>query len=286
MSSQPIQDVSEYHPAVATVNPWLEELTLFVGIDGSKQPQDFGVNANLGSQTHINWGVPVYHPWGIGLQAGTNFVASANAVQVYELVGESTGRTQSYSTIGLFQRTEFGFSWGFAYDYLYQKSFDTFNMSQWRLRAAFDMTPQSQVGITANLSGGEDSGVFGTATAVTLEPITQANFFYRRFWQTGTQTTFWLGMANGHGENNAVTGPGRDQDPAFLFGADILAPLNDRLAIYGETNMIMPSDTGTVDAFLGLQWSVGGNAAASRRGHYSPLLPVASATSFSVDLRQ
>jgi hypothetical protein len=38
---------------------WGDELTLFGGLDGSKQPQDFGVNANLGGQAHFNWGLPL-----------------------------------------------------------------------------------------------------------------------------------------------------------------------------------------------------------------------------------
>lgn len=264
---------------------WFDELTFFGGIDGSKQPQDFGVNANLGGQAHVNWGLPVSHELGLGLQVGQGIVATDNAVRVYELLGEATDRFQSYTTVGLFQRTDSGFSWGFAYDWLEEDSFDNFSLSQWRLRGAYDIAPCDQIGVTANISSSGDDGTFG-ATPVRLRAIDQGNLFWRHWWPTGVQTTAWGGIAGEHGENNAVTGPSPSFGNSFLMGADILAPLNNYFAIYGETNLIFPADSGTVDAFLGLQFYPGGGALRARRGRYSPLLPVASPTSFSTDLLQ
>lgn len=266
-------------------HPWLENLSLFGGVEGSKQPQDFGVNANLGGRFHANWGIPLASDYGIGVQLGTALVPSDNAVRVYELLGEAGGRRQSFTTLGLFQRFDGGFSWGFVYDFLYEESFDDFFLGQWRLRTAYDISPIWQVGMTVNIAAEDDSGEFN-ATTVTLDPITQANWYLRRFWSTGTQTTFWAGVSEGHGEDNAVTGPASGHDAAFLFGADFLAPLNDRLALYGETNLMMPADTGTVDAFLGVQWFPWGNAKRARKTAYSPLLPVAGSPTFSVNLQQ
>ncbi|QDU88447.1 hypothetical protein Pla175_18250 [Pirellulimonas nuda] len=270
---------------------WYDELTLFAGIDGSKQPQDFGVNANLGAQLQFNLGLPVSREYGIGAQIGSSLIPSTNAVQVYDLVGETTDRLQSYTTVGLYQRTPSGFAWGFVYDFLYEDSYDQFSLGQWRVRGAFDVGPRSEVGLTAHLSGQDASGEFNAAglggpKPLTLRPIAQGSLYWRRFWETGTQTTLWFGLAEGHGENNAVTGPAADKDESFVMGADILAPLNDYLAIYGETNLIMPPDTGTVDAFLGVQFFPGGGAKRARRTPFAPLLPVAAPTSFSVDLVQ
>lgn len=264
---------------------WLETLEIFGGIDGSKQPQDFGVNANLGGRFHVNWGGPVLADYGLGMQLGTAFVSSDNAVRVYELVGEAGGRHQSFTTAGMFQRLENGFSWGIVYDFLYEESFDDFFLGQWRIRTAYDLTRDWQVGMTVNIAEEDETGLFN-ATTVTLAPISQAHWYVRHLWQTGTQTTFWVGIAEEHGENNAVTGPSPGKDEVFLFGADFLAPLNDSLALYGETNLMMPADTGTVDAFLGVQWFPWGNAKRARRTDFSPLLPVAGSPTFSVDLRQ
>lgn len=266
---------------------WFDELTFFGGIDGSKQPQDFGVNANLGGQAHVNWGLPLSEEWGLGLQVGETLVATDNAVRVHELLGEATTRFQSYTTLGLFQRVG-DLSWGFAHDWLNEDSYDNFSLRQWRVRVAYDVCPRDQLGVTGNISSGSDAGVYSgpTPVALRLQAIDQVSLYWRHWWPTGVQTTAWGGVATGHGENNAVTGPAPRFGNSFLMGADILAPLNDYLAIYGETNLIFPADSGTVDAFLGVQLYPGGGAKRARRGRFSPLLPVASPTSFSTDLLQ
>ena len=263
-----------------------DEISFLFAVAGSKQPQDFGVNANLGGNASANWGIPIFKEYGIGAQVGSGITASSNAVRVYELLGESTGRTQSFTTVGLFQRTESDFAWGFVHDFLYEKSFDSFRLGQWRIRGSYLVTSNNEVGVTSTLQSYSDNGTFGTNTQVTLNPIDQGSLYYRRFWGTGAQTTAWFGIADKHGENNAVTGPSPIKKAPFLFGADVLMPLTSSLVIYGETNMIMPSDTGTVDAFLGVQWYPGGRAFRARRGKYSPLMSLASPTSFAVDLAQ
>jgi hypothetical protein len=263
---------------------WWDELYFRFAVDGSKQPQEFGVNAHLGGQASVNMGLPVIRDLGIGLQAGTGITATSNAVRVYELLGESTGRTQNFTTLGMFQRTDSGIGWGFVHDFLYQDYFDTFQLGQWRLRASYDLTPNNQVGVTSMIQSYGDDGVFGPSTNVRLQPIDQIHFYWRTYWETGAQTSLWAGLAEGHGEDNAVTGFSAPKDEQFLFGADVLMPLTRSLAIYGETNMIMPSDTGTVDAFLGIQWYPGGNAFRARRGKFSPMMELASPVSFSTDL--
>ncbi len=263
-----------------------DEISFLIALDGSKQPQDFGVNANLGGIASFNWGIPIFKEYGIGAQAGSGITASSNAVRVYELLGESTGRTQNFTTVGLFQRTESDFAWGFVHDFLYEKSFASFRLGQWRIRGSYLVTSNDEIGVTSTLQSYSDTGTFGTNTEVTLNPIDQGSLYYRRFWGTGAQTTAWFGIADKHGENNAVTGPSPIKKVPFLFGADVLMPLTSSLVIYGETNMIMPSDTGTVDAFLGIQWYPGGRAFRARRGKYCPLMSLASPTSFAVDLAQ
>lgn len=262
---------------------WYDELTLFAGVDGSKQPQDFGVNANLGAQVHANVGLPLSEAYGIGAQIGQGIVATDNAVQVLQRAIQSSNRTQSYTTLGLFQRTDSGFAWGFVFDWLNQQSYDNFQLQQWRVRIAQDLSSCDQVAITGNLTGGGDSGLAGPV-AVRVEAIDQLNLSWRHWWQTGVQTTWWGGIAEGHSEANIALGDLPAFGESFLMGADILAPLNDHLALYGETNLIFPADTGTVDAFLGLQFYPGGGARRARRGRFTPLLPVASPVSFSTNL--
>lgn len=262
-----------------------DELTFRFAIDGTKQPQEFGVNAHVGGQASFNWGIPLSTDYGVGMQVGTGVTATANAVRVYELLGESTGRTQNFTTVGLFQRSD-RWAWGFVHDFLYQDYYDEFTLGQWRTRLSFDLTKRDQIGATAMLKSYGDTGVFGSSTNVALTPIDQIQFYWRHYWETGAQTGFWLGVAEGHGEDNAVTGFSAPKDEQPIFGADVLMPLSDSLALYGETNMIMPSDTGTVDAFLGIQWYPCGNAFNARRGRFSSLFSLASPTTFAIDLRR
>ncbi len=264
---------------------WQENLSLFAGLDGSKQPQDFGVNANIGPRFAVDTGVPLAPEYGLGLHLGSSLVFTENAVRVYELVGEAEDRQQNFNTIGLYQRMDNGFSWEVAYDVLIESSFDTFVLSQWRFRTAYQLAPQTEIGFTLNISSLEDQGNFG-ATPVTLKPIDMGTVYIRQFWQSGTQTTFWIGAGEGHGEDNPVTGRSQASDDDLILGADFLAPLNDHLALYGEANLVLPADTGAVDAFLGIQWYPWSSAYRARRGATSPVLPVASSPTFTVDLRQ
>lgn len=256
---------------------------MFAGLDGSKQPQDLGVNANLGGHFHANWGVPISEEHGLGAQLGAATLVTGNAVRVYELVGEVNDRTQFYSTAGLFQRLENGFSWGAVYDFLHQDSYGRFNLSQWRMRGAYAINDAHEVGATVILSGQDDVGEFATAR-VNLDAINQYTVFWRHYWESAAQTTFWIGCADGHSETNAVTGFSDPAGTVLVVGADILMPLNEHLVLYGETNLIMPSDTGTVDAFLGFQWYPWGSGYKNRRTRFAPVLPLASPTQMAVDV--
>ena len=260
-----------------------EDFSVFAGIVGSKQPQDFGTNANFGGQLSFN-GSLALPAEGFYLQMGSGLAATGNAVQVFELLGESKNRLQSFSSIGIFKRWRNGAALGVTYDYLFQDSFDTFHLGQWRIAGELEWTPRDVFGFSVNLESQADSGSFNT-TNVFLEPITQGRIYYRRIWETHVQTTAWVGIADRHSEDNAVTGPAPRKRNVLVTGADLLVPLNDRLAIYGEANIVYPADTGAIDAFLGFQWFPRRDSftARQRRG---PLLPVASPTSFTVDLQQ
>ncbi len=263
----------------------VSHIEYFLGVEGSKQPQDFGGNANFGGRFHVNAGGALWSEHGIGWQLGTAINSTANAVQVFELLGENSGRIQSFTTMGLNKRCENGLVFGFVYDFLYQESYDDFLLGQWRGRASYRLNSTDEVGATIHLSGKSQQGRFNT-TSVTLDPISQASVYWRHRWEAGAETTMWFGIAEGHGESNAVTGMAPPKDEVFVFGADLHVPLNDRLALYGETNLMMPADTGTVDAFLGLQFYPWGGARQARANAYAPLLPVGGSTSFSVDLAQ
>jgi hypothetical protein len=263
---------------------WFNNFRTFFGIDGSKQPQDFGANANLGVNVQLGYSNALNRDLGIGYQIGSRAVFQGNAVQVFELLGESKDRFQVFTTAGLFQRMPKGFAWGVAYDFLNQESYDDFALGQWRVRASFDVGQRTEVGVTMKLAAQEDVGQFNDV-AVKLEPVEQLHIFIRRHWQTGAITTFWFGIADEHSEENIVTGTLPPKTNQFLFGADLYAPLNNWMALYGETNLIMPADTGAVDAFLGIEFAPGGiRRNRSRSNRFRDYMPVASSVSFTSNL--
>ncbi len=270
---------------------WSERLSstegnfaVFMGTDGSKQPQDFGANANLGLNAAASYATSLHRGFGIGYQIGTRVAFNANAVQVFELLGESKDRVQVFSTLGIFQRMPNGFAWGASYDFLSQESFDQFRLGQWRVRATFDVGARTEVGATLNLAAGNATGQFNDVP-VELEPVEQIQIFVRSHWQTGAITTFWFGVADEHSEENIVTGTLPPKNNQAVFGADLFAPLNNWLAIYGETNLVLPVDTGAVDAFVGIEFAPRGiRRHRSRTNRFREYLPVASSTSFTTNL--
>ncbi|TWT31198.1 hypothetical protein KOR34_45740 [Posidoniimonas corsicana] len=258
-----------------------DDWSLFAGLEGSKQPQDFGVNAHFGARVAVNYGRLISSNSGLGLQVGTAVVATDNAVQVVERVEGSSSRLQSFTTLGLFQHTDSGVHWTIVYDLLWQDSYDDFFLGQWRGDLGYDLGCSDRAGVMAMLHGHGDAGSFGAA-GVYLRPINQASLYWRHTWPTGGSVRGWLGLADGHAEVNAALGDWPRRDTMVVFGSDFRVPLTDFLSLTGQANFITPADTGTVDAFLGFEYFPGGRSAAGRAAR--PLLPVASNATFSVDM--
>ena len=205
-------------------------------------------------------------------------------MQVFQRVDGQVGRTESFTTVGFFQRTEAGWKWGAVYDFLEEDYYQDFNLAQWRLKVGYDWTPCDEVGGQANIADHGSNGFFAGAIPIGLRPITQGSLYWRHTWETQVETTFWAGMAEGHSRPNLALGDITPDRNEFLFGADIFVPLNDYVVLFGEANFIMPSASGTVDSYLGFEFYPGGGARHARKNTFAPLFPVANSTSFSVDL--
>lgn len=262
---------------------WTDSLELFAGLDGSKQPQDFGVNAQFGGRLHANWALPISQDNGLGVQIGTGVSQTHHAVAVTRAIEGSTRRTQSFTTVGIFQRIETGWTWALVDDFLYQEDYDSTALMQLRGRVGYDLNGRDELGVfaMAPLIGSDASWA---GNAVHLRPLAQGSLFWRHTWEFGGQTTGWLGMSERHGQANAALGDRARTNVAPVFGSDLHLPLNDHWAIYGEANFVTPADTGTVDAFLGFAFYPGGGAVLWRKRALSPVLPVASSPSMSVNL--
>lgn len=262
-----------------------DQFTLLAALNGSKQPQDFGANAQLGTRFAFNWAIPIYEPAGLGFQIGNSVDPLQQAVGVYRQLGISDDRLQNFTTIALFQRTKSGLSWGFGHDFLYENYYSEVHLSQWRGLVAYRFREQDEVGSWFAIRDKGQTAYF-VNEAVHLNAINQGSLYWRHWFANNTQTTLWVGMVDGHGTNIFIFPGNSTVSQRVLFGADLRVPLNEWAAIYGEANFIAPASSGTVDAYLGLEIYPRRNAQIASRSQFSPIYSVASNPTFAVDLRR
>jgi hypothetical protein len=260
-----------------------DDLELFAGLDGSKQPQDLGINANMGVRFAANLGVPVAERWHLGVQLGAGINLSDAAVHVLDQIEGTSRRTQTFVTAGLFQQPTPRLSWALGYDFLYEHYYDTFNLGQVRGQVGYQATPTNEIGTWFAASVRGQDGVMGT-TPVRLDPISQANVYYRHTWPTLARTTVWAGVAAHHSDIVWVLPDNSRDTNIVVYGAQLELPLSERLSVTGSGNFLTPAGTGTVDAYLGITYYPGHKAMG--RGRFAPPLMLANNPEFAVDLRR
>jgi hypothetical protein len=261
----------------------LHNLELFAGLDGSKQPQDLGINANMGVRLAGNIGLPAIEKAGIGVQFGAAANFSDAAVHVLDQIEGTSRRTQTFLTVGLFDNAAGNFSWALGYDLLRENYYDTFQLGQVRGDAGYALGTADQVGVWFTKSAQRDHGVMGT-TAVRLEAISQANAYLRHTWPTLGRTTVWAGMAAHHSDIVWVLPLNASDEHVLVYGGSLELPLSDRISVTGSANLLTPAATGTVDAFLGFTFYPQRGKPQLTRGRFAPPLPVANNPTFAVDL--
>ncbi len=260
----------------------LDNLSLFVGPDGSKQPQDLGINANMGIRASANWAFPLLERLNIGAQVGAGVNVSDAAVHVLDQIEGTSRRTQTFATFGVFQKDLAKLNWGLAYDAQIQQYYDDFQLGQLRGQAGYALASQDEVGVwfTKGLKG--DNGHMAGAQ-VRVDPIGQVNVYTRHTWSSGAQTTVWVGVANGHSNVVWVLPDEQRNNRVLVYGSELNLPLDERFSITGAANFITPTATGTVDAFLGLTFYPRRGGA---RASFAPLTTVANNPSFAVNLQR
>lgn len=279
---QPTSAFAQTPPVAQTdaQDSWLGRVDLFAGLEGSKQPQDLGINASMGPRFSANIGAPVVRRVGFGMQAGVAINASDAAVHVLDQIDGTSRRTQVFATLGIFQRSD-SFSWAFGYDALRQFYYDDVTLGQWRGEISAAAGESDQIGVWFTAASRGERASIGE-TALRLDPISQVSAMFRHVWPSGARTAVWAGIAEGH-YNIVLLFPGNSRDRrSLVYGADIYMPLNEWLAITGATNLMTPTATGTVDAFMGITLTLGGGR--RPKAPFVPMLGVANNTSFAVDL--
>jgi hypothetical protein len=268
---------------VRPLSTWFENMSLFFGVDGSKEPADLGVNANFGYRFAFSWGLPVFEETGIGVQVGTAVNYSQNALRILPFIDGTVDRWQSFTTVGLFQRMTNGLRWGLVYDFRFDDYYDRYGAGQWRAQLGFEANANNEFGFWATIRDHGDGAAIGPLS-FSVEPISQWNFYWRHVWTNEIVTRLWIGLASEHSRFDILL-PGQPQvNHPFTFGGDFYVPLSDYLALFGEAHFITPNDTGTITATLGIALYPG-SARGTARNRFAPLLPVANNTTFALDVR-
>jgi hypothetical protein len=276
---------AESQPAPAEHAGWADNLALYLGLNGSKGPEDLGINANFGFRTAVNWGLPVWQEYGLGVQVGSALNYSRTAVRVLRSVDGTRDRWENFSTGGVFQRAPCGINWGLVYDFVDERYYSSLTLGQWRGQVGYNLTDNDEVGAWGAWREHSDAAAVA-GEAFSLEPILQGNLFWRHTWPNEAVTRIWVGVAEEHGRFLLVAPGESPVHHPVVFGADIYVPLNDYISLYGEANFITPNDSGTVTAFFGFAFYPGGGAKAASRSRFAPYLPLANNPSFAIDLRQ
>jgi hypothetical protein len=265
--------------------PLWDNLSATFGLDGAKGPDDLGLSANFGIRAAMQTGLPLLEKWGLGFQAGTAFNYHRNATRFLALELDVHDRHQSFTTLGLFQRTESGFNWALAYDYLSLVNYASADLTQFRGQVSYWLDATNEVGVWGTWRDRGDQVSIGGQT-LSLRAIDQANLFVRHIWPTGAVTRGWLGVANEHGRFVLNTRNDAPIRHPFVFGADVFIPLNASWALFGEANFITPNDSGTVTAFFGVAFYPGKGTQRAFSNRFAPMLPLANNPTFAVDVQR
>ncbi len=263
-------------------NCW-DNVSFFTGIDAFKSPLDLdNRNGNFGVRYGVNAGFPLLELKNIGIQIGTAGVTSN--FHGTEFTGSKT-RMQNFTTVGFFQRYPNlapRMSWGAAFDWLTDDYYSNIKLGQWRLKFAYDITCDSQVGLWVSIADHGDNVNIGSQqygySVNNFRPITQVNAYYRRYFDTGMTTTFWLG--------------GAEEPGSFVIGGHGAVPVSQRASLYGGFQVIFPGSSGVAgqdeemwNVAVGLSFTLGPCGNGGRPGLFKPFFDVADNSIFAVRRR-
>ena len=217
------------------------------------------------------------------MQLGAALNLSDAAVHVLDQISDTSRRSQTFATVGLFQERA-GFGWALAYDHLQERYYDTFTLGQMRGELSARVSRNDEVGawFTHPL---QDATAAAPGATVRLAPLGQLNGLVRHRWATGAVTTVWAGVAARHHNVVLVFPDNSSSRNVIVYGARLDLPLNEHMSITGSGNFLTPTSTGTVDAYLGVTFTPR-RRTGSTRSVFAPSLDVANNPEFPVDLRR
>ena len=211
-------------------------LDLFSGIEAFKGPLDVGdANGNFGVRLGVNAAVPVFQRLGFALQAGMAADLSNLKGSPYPFPN-ATIRDQIFTTVGFFQRINRcdggAFTWGFAYDWLFDDYYSNFHFGQWRVKAEYEVDECDAFGLQASIpehGSTEETliNIDGSPLVLSFKPLAQGSFYWTHTFSNAASLTGRFGVA--------------ERPSNFVFGGDGCVPLTRNLGLTGGFTYIMPN---------------------------------------------
>ncbi len=271
----------------------LDNVEFFGGTQGFSGPANRGGTGSFGFHQGFNIGMPVpctNECVGVqfGLRATQSNLSGAGFPQDgagNTLFTDST-RTQTFMTLGLFRRVDWGLQGGVAADYLADNWYADVNISQIRGEASYVFPCTHELGFMFSTASDEDIQVStfnggGPLTEI-WEGTKQYAFFYRHrpAYAEGAEARIFAGWSG---------------DDDGIIGADIRLPLYDSLALEIGASYLIPEQAtngAPGGAFEEESWNLAcslvwypGCRSAFGGDYFRPLLNVADNGSFRVGRR-
>lgn len=234
---------------------WSENLTAFFGVDAFTSIVDQDNKGNFGFDYGLDWGGPLWNSFGLGYQIGARVVNSNfsgydqnNALGFFE----DDPRNQYFLTAGLFRRYRHrtGFQWGAVYDYLRDDYYIEASMHQARVEISYRGPKQLEFGGWVATNVGDDDVLTTVFNQVTPSTFTT--------WETTEQYNLFVRWTSCDGNEFRLWG-GATGDSDGIVGADFRLPFNDRFAIAGVANYLIPEDGAGPAGALEEAWGIGMN---------------------------
>lgn len=275
---------------------------LFAGIDSWRGVGDRGnrfdrASNNNGGSVGFNWGTRLGRfsdLTGIGFQVGGSY-------GVYDWDGRPfnagtlttvDAQQQTFLTMGFFHKANgcSRLNYGVVHDYMFNQAFGAYavnpTLGQWRGQIGYAVSAWNEVGLWATCQGRGSSNTDELGNRVATRAISQTNFFWHHKCDCLADTWLWIGWPDDKWLGGGTVGN-------FLIGGSVIAPLNDRVALYANTQYMHPRASPGNDASgeaswyvgLGLQFTIGGSARTNTvAGNcWLPLMPLANNGNFLVD---
>ncbi|UUO04431.1 hypothetical protein M4951_13615 [Blastopirellula sp. J2-11] len=253
-----------------------DDFSLHAGVQGFKNGLNRGMDGSFGYLYGFNWGMPIgFLPKsGLGFQIG---MSGSNA-NLYEASFTDSTRDQTFFTVGLFRRVDWGWQGGLVFDHLKDQWYYDVEVSQVRGQLSWVFPKCNELGFQFSASDSEGSGT--TTITVPGANITQLE---ETIGATNLYTFFWRRKLDDCGKSMRILG-GWTGDSQGILGADFHVPLTNCLALDTGFTFLLPDQQDGRTQNEEEAWNIGINlvwyprcgSASGSTSYYRPLMNVAN----------